>query len=577
MAQPHSHGPPGAFNMTGMASALPVENNHRPNYPSATQQQRLGPQTSSPSIFQHMPGQYAPHSTVPMPVHPYYLSPHPHAHHYYGGAPSPHQLHPRLNIPYHPNNMVANQHHPSNMGGGYYYPPLGAAFPSHHSIPSPAMRHHDFGTGTTIQAPHAEKRQMDGFHQPPGNNRSGKIHQCLPFTGLELMDGEEATEDRSGAVRGPPRKPRQSGHAIWIGNLPPQTNLMSLVHHVSKLGPGLESLFLISKSNCAFANFKDEKTCAEAQKNIHESRFQSVRLVSRLRKSTVEGATGISAPTGPAASSECQTPREASAEPVSADSTKGMATPPPESSPKQPEEPRGSAQKDRFFILKSLTVEDLESSVKTGIWATQSHNEDALNSAYAAADNVYLVFSANKSGEYFGYARMTSPIDDDPSAAIEFGPKSQATNDVDLPKAIPTEATEFVPKGRVIDDSARGTIFWEAEPEDSESAVEEPNSDVSNSKAGDQDDGDTKPWGKPFKLEWLSTTRLPFYQTRGLRNPWNSNREVKIARDGTELEPSAGQRLIGLFNRVQSQGPAPPTARHGTALVAGYPPMRPSY
>ena len=189
-------------------------------------------------------------------------------------------------------------------------------------------------------------------------------------------------------------------------------------------------------------------------------------------------------------------------------------------------------------------------------------------------DNLYLVFSANKSGEYFGYARMTSPINADPAAAIEFAPKAQSANDVDLPKAIPTEATEFSPKGRIIDDSARGTIFWEAERDDSESGDED-ESDASSTKGGE--DGETKTWGKPFKLEWLSTTRLPFYRTRGLRNPWNSNREVKIARDGTELEPSVGRRLVGLFNRVQSPGPVPAGMRQGIGMMPGYPPMRSGY
>ena len=187
------------------------------------------------------------------------------------------------------------------------------------------------------------------------------------------------------------------------------------------------------------------------------------------------------------------------------------------------------------------------------------------------------MFSANKSGEYFGYARMVSPINEDPDAAIEFAPKVQTNNDMDLPKAIPTEATEFAPKGRIIDDSARGTIFWEAEREEAESADEEEESDTSSIKAGEAvDDGTTKAWGKPFKLEWLSTARLPFYRTRGLRNPWNSNREVKIARDGTELEPSVGRRLIGLFNRVQSpiSGSLHPGMRTGM-IAPGFTPMRP--
>merc|ERR1712098_593346 len=106
---------------------------------------------------------------------------------------------------------------------------------------------------------------------------------------------------QSSVVRGPPRKPRQSGHAIWIGNLPPQTDLMSLVLHVCKETVGLESLFLISKSNCAFANFKDEAACAAAQVKIHDSRFQTVRLVSRLRRNSVGTASGVTVPTGPAA------------------------------------------------------------------------------------------------------------------------------------------------------------------------------------------------------------------------------------------------------------------------------------
>jgi hypothetical protein len=32
--------------------------------------------------------------------------------------------------------------------------------------------------------------------------------------------------------------------------------------------------------------------------------------------------------------------------------------------------------------VKSLTLQDLELSVRNGIWATQSHNEDVLNKAF---------------------------------------------------------------------------------------------------------------------------------------------------------------------------------------------------
>ncbi|KAJ6571349.1 YT521-B-like domain-containing protein [Mycena capillaripes] len=51
-------------------------------------------------------------------------------------------------------------------------------------------------------------------------------------------------------------------------------------------------------------------------------------------------------------------------------------------------------------------------------------------------------------------------------------------------------------------------------------------------------------WGQDFKLQWLCTDRLPFPRTRHIRNPWNHDREIKVPRDGAELEPSVGQTLL---------------------------------
>jgi len=42
--------------------------------------------------------------------------------------------------------------------------------------------------------------------------------------------------------------------------------------------------------------------------------------------------------------------------------------------------------KNRYFIMKSLTIEDLVWSVNQKVWATQPHNESALNVAF----KVYL-------------------------------------------------------------------------------------------------------------------------------------------------------------------------------------------
>jgi hypothetical protein len=157
-----------------------------------------------------------------------------------------------------------------------------------------------------------------------------------------------------------------------------------------------------------------------------------------------------------------------------------------------------------------------------------------------------LIFSANKSGEYFGYAKMASPIGANSEEFKQLSQQPSVVEPVDAPRKIPTPATEFAPKGHVIDDSARGTIFWEADLSD----IEDEEEDKTSSKG---DVGEEGADDKPFRVEWISTNRLPFYRTRGLRNPWNANREVKIARDGTELETSVGKRLIQMFHRP---GPA---------------------
>lgn len=44
-------------------------------------------------------------------------------------------------------------------------------------------------------------------------------------------------------------------------------------------------------------------------------------------------------------------------------------------------------------------------------------------------------------------------------------------------------------------------------------------------------------WGQDFRIEWIRAANLPFHRIRNLRNPWNADREVKVSRDGTEIEP----------------------------------------
>jgi hypothetical protein len=154
-------------------------------------------------------------------------------------------------------------------------------------------------------------------------------------------------------------------------------------------------VFLISKSNCAFVNYKTEAACADAMARFHDSRFQGVRLVCRLRRGSATTAGGAPTNLSPGlGSTENQDAKAASiaegtqqvAEPDQLDElvVDGDAPPPPP-----------AKVKEKFFVVKSLTVEDLEMSVRNGIWATQAHNEAALNKAYEVSVSVIHVTEAS--------------------------------------------------------------------------------------------------------------------------------------------------------------------------------------
>ncbi|KAJ9191872.1 hypothetical protein DTO164E3_8619 [Paecilomyces variotii] len=375
-------------------------------------------------------------------------------------------------------------------------------------------------------------------------------------TGRAMSQMQDSSPQRLPSIsgpstpRGPPRKPKQSGHALWVGNLPPGANVVDLKDHFSRdATDDIESVFLISKSNCAFVNYKTDAACTAAMARFHDSRFQGVRLVCRLRRGlTIPGSSvTTTVPSSPATQSPRtqEGPIDFVDEEAGSSQESGAAN---EGAPEKPQPPSTARVPERYFIVKSLTVEDLELSRQSGIWATQAHNEATLNRAYETADNVYLIFSANKSGEYFGYARMISPINDEESQTLEMPSRPNVPAEPEILNVTATEATATAPKGRIIDDSARGTIFWEAnssEDEDDDGTRSEKSVEETTEEAGTTG---TQSFGKPFRIEWMSTGRLPFYRTRGLRNPWNANREVKIARDGTEIEPSVGRKLTQLFH-----------------------------
>ena len=179
----------------------------------------------------------------------------------------------------------------------------------------------------------------------------------------------------SSTLRGPPRKPRQSGYALWCGNLPAQTDIVSLKDHFSRDAKNdIQSVFLISKSNCAFINYKTEEACTAALARFHDSRFQGAKLVCRLRKGSAAPPAGT--PTRPRISPDLST--------LDQPARSADTRPPVETAGEGVEriQPMVRNAEEKFFVLKSLTVEDLDASVRNGSWATQTQNEAALNAAY---------------------------------------------------------------------------------------------------------------------------------------------------------------------------------------------------
>lgn len=143
----------------------------------------------------------------------------------------------------------------------------------------------------------------------------------------------------------------------------------------------IESVFLIPKSNCAFVNYKSAPACAAALARFHDSRFQGARLICRVRQGFAALGSGV---TSMGASPRLR-PGDAATN-LSGDETLVS----PETGTGPPLDVNLSRMPARYFIVKSLAVDDLELSKQNGIWATQVHNEANLNQAYEVSA-VYLL------------------------------------------------------------------------------------------------------------------------------------------------------------------------------------------
>nr|CDS19554.1 RNA directed DNA polymerase reverse transcriptase [Echinococcus granulosus] len=137
----------------------------------------------------------------------------------------------------------------------------------------------------------------------------------------------------------------------------------------------------------------------------------------------------------------------------------------------------------KYFLIKSNNYENVEIAKKKNAWSTPIGNESRLNRAYYDSNNVILIFSVRESGKFQGFARLASPSD--PRLHIDW----------------------VLPSSRM-------------------------SMNVLSS---------------PFKLDWVTKQELPFSSVSHLTNSWNDGKQVKIGRDGQEIEPVCGQALCRHF------------------------------
>ena len=135
-------------------------------------------------------------------------------------------------------------------------------------------------------------------------------------------------------------------------------------------------------------------------------------------------------------------------------------------------------------------------------------------------------------------------------------------------KSLSFELNADAPYRAIKDGSDHPNPVTSGEGEGSQHAQDSALQTVAEELTKDPKEGLVNKWGRPFRVNWIRTERLSFLRTKNLRNPWNHGREVKISRDGTELEPSIGQQLLEEWDKrppspTDIQATSSPITRRG--------------
>ncbi|RSH90889.1 hypothetical protein EHS25_010065 [Saitozyma podzolica] len=625
-----------------------------------------------------------------------------------------------------------------------YYAPFqaqpaldGLAMASH---PSGGERRQEWPSGSSpamSQQPFDPRGSWKPPPPPPPQRQANRMSWSGPSRGPNIP-----VDDRLRKAYHPQPPAKRSDWVMWVGNVPPNTSHEELWKYFNSTVPtsatgadepwrGPSSIFLISRSSCAFVNLSSQADLDRAVaffngKSLRPWDPRCPRMVCRVRRKDDDLRAGVGAQRGtgmhrdwvkqqapPQAPVAPQDPHPlalplptppVSLEPVQTPSTAASSVPPSPAILEHPPDGDGRRRESivdgeldtrhkstnsyastnssflarhfprRIFILKSITTAELEESAKTGIWRTQKHNEPILDQAFRTSPEVFLIFGANRSGEFFGYAKMIEPIDKErarsysskmtqgsgsgsgsgssvhgqkyrsqppperikeedeeraragsdpapsrpllsptvsriavsspgeitPREEVQAEAHGQRHTDPSPPKLLPDGDSPGL-RANTLDPKTLPNPYFPPAPslpketqrqEALGSANRPPELDgdgglrkdtvvtESHKVVEDKEEVGPEGWGQPFNVQWIRVGSLPFNRTRHLRNPWNADREVKVSRDGTEVEPAVGALLMAEWDKMGAQslldGPQSPRT-HLTSTNLGehrYPTLR---
>lgn len=218
----------GPFDMNAMANALPQQPYRAQPYGQNPQRYNMATMPSPGTATQIPVTQFGtPNTMGPVLSQQYYVPQHPHMAQFYPtplSPPPPTAMPSRPDLSYYPSSVVVNQSpHP---GTHYYYTPA-APFPGQPPHVHGQVALGQYGPPNPQQHPSSRPQQPQPVSQDVNAavspEQQGNSMHFYPMAGEEHHTNYATVspESRQNIVRGPPRKPRQSGKSATNSSTPP--------------------------------------------------------------------------------------------------------------------------------------------------------------------------------------------------------------------------------------------------------------------------------------------------------------------------------------------------------------------